>query len=215
MYYSFGDKHYRNSIKCPYCGKNANMVVDDPQPRLFDTAEIGDGSIKLERQPIEAYYRCSSILCDSEIADIELGRMRIGLPRPSWDEYFMDSAERLATRSTCDRLSVGAVLVKANRIVASGYNGSVSGLPHCDDVGHLYNEEGRCIRTVHAEMNILTDCAKRGVSADGGTVYVNHEPCENCAKHLAQAGIKKIVYKHDYPNKYNKEFLQDVEVVKY
>jgi dCMP deaminase len=215
MYYTLGDKHYHATIKCPYCERPADLQLDDPQADLFDTADMGD-SIKLERQPLDVYYLCSSkTFCGTRINDIELGRLHLGRPRPSWDEYFMDSAERLATRSTCDRLSVGAVLVKENRIVASGYNGSVSGQPHCDDVGHLKNEEGRCIRTIHAEMNVLLDCAKRGVSAEGGTIYVTHEPCEHCSKHLVQAGIKTVIFKEPYPNKYNREFVQGIEFLRY
>ena len=121
--------------------------------------------------------------------------------RQSWEEYFINIAELVATRSTCDRANVGCVLVKdeGHRIIASGYNGSISGNPHCDEIGHTIRD-GHCIATIHAEMNALLFCAKEGVPVEGCTVYVTHFPCLDCTKSLIQAGIKKIVYKHDYRN---------------
>lgn len=133
------------------------------------------------------------------------------MARISWDEYFMSLANEAAKRSTCDRLSVGCLLVRDKRVVGTGYNGSVSGREHCDDVGHLYNAEQRCIRTVHAEQNAIADCAKRGVATDGATAYVTHEPCENCTKLLLQAGVVRIVFRSAYENKYNQHFIGDVE----
>ncbi|WP_372588403.1 deoxycytidylate deaminase [Priestia megaterium] len=132
--------------------------------------------------------------------------------RKDWDEYFLEQTELVATRSTCDRLSVGCLLVKDNRIIATGYNGSISGAPHCDDVGHLMYENG-CKRTVHAEMNALLQCAKYGVSANGATAYCNHFPCPDCMKSLNQAGIKRIVYKHHYKHRYENKFHEGMEVV--
>ena len=131
--------------------------------------------------------------------------------RPSWDSYFMDMAVAAANMSTCDRLSVGCVLVKDKRVIATGFNGSVSGQPHCDEVGHLLSDEGRCIRTVHAEQNAILQCAKYGISSEGAYAYVTHEPCENCTKFLIQAGIKKVFFLHAYPNVYNKHFNQAIE----
>lgn len=121
--------------------------------------------------------------------------------RQSWEEYFINIAELVATRSTCDRANVGCVLVKdeGHRIIASGYNGSISGNPHCDEIGHTMRD-GHCIATIHAEMNALLYCAKEGVSVEGCSAYVTHFPCLDCTKSLIQAGIKKIVYKHDYRN---------------
>lgn len=115
--------------------------------------------------------------------------------------------------ATCDRLHVGCVLVKDNRIIATGFNGSISKHDHCDDVGHLYNGEGRCIRTIHAEQNAIIQCAKHGISTDGAVAYVTHQPCENCTKFLAQSGIKKVYYRHSYDNKYAKEFAKGVEMI--
>lgn len=121
--------------------------------------------------------------------------------RQSWDEYFINIAELVSTRSTCDRANVGCVLVRdeGHRIIATGYNGSISGNPHCDEIGHVMRD-GHCIATIHAEMNALLFCAKEGISAAGCSAYVTHFPCLDCAKSLIQAGIKKIVYKHDYKN---------------
>jgi len=130
--------------------------------------------------------------------------------RKSWDEYYLDIADKVATRSTCDRLSVGCVIVKNNRIISTGYNGSVSGKEHCDDVGHLYNDEGRCIRTIHAEQNALL-FAEREELKDA-TVYVSHQPCENCAKLLVQAGVSKVVFEYEYKNTDSDFFLDMIEV---
>lgn len=118
--------------------------------------------------------------------------------RKSWTSYFMEITEMVATRSTCDRAFVGCTLVnKDNRIVSTGYNGSVAGNPHCDDVGHVLRDD-HCIATIHAEMNALLYCAKEGISVKGATAYITHFPCLNCTKALIQAGIAKVVYKHDY-----------------
>jgi dCMP deaminase len=123
--------------------------------------------------------------------------------RKSWDEYFMDIAFMVAERSTCNKLRVGCVLAKDNRIISTGYNGSIRGHEHCTDVGCLLNDEGRCIRTIHAEQNAILLAL---TSAEGSTAYVTHEPCENCTKLLNQAGVKRIVYANPYKNKRNAEF---------
>ena len=117
--------------------------------------------------------------------------------RIPWNQYFMMQALVIAQRSTCDRALVGNVLVKDKRIIGTGYNGSVSGQPHCDDVGHQL-VDGHCVRTIHSEMNSLIQCARNGVSTDGTEIYVTHFPCYNCSKALVQAGIKKIYYYFDY-----------------
>jgi dCMP deaminase len=117
--------------------------------------------------------------------------------RLSWQDYFMANAELISKRSTCDRAFVGAVLVKDNRIIATGYNGGVAATANCNEVGHQM-DDGHCIRTVHAEMNALIQCAKEGISTNGTEIYVTHFPCINCTKALLQAGIKKITYKTAY-----------------
>jgi dCMP deaminase len=121
--------------------------------------------------------------------------------RPSWDDYFMSIAQIIATRGTCDRLRVGAVLVKNNRIISTGYNGAPPGLPHCDGpAGHLV-EEGHCIRTVHAEENcILQVAAIGGTSTQGSTIYSTHSPCYHCFKKLCVGGVKRVVVGQLYRN---------------
>jgi dCMP deaminase len=114
--------------------------------------------------------------------------------RPKWDDYFMSIAKIVATRSTCDRLRAGAVLVKNNRIISTGYNGAPPGLPHCDgEEGHKM-EEGHCIRTVHGEENCILQAAALGsVSTVGSTIYTTYSPCYHCFKKLVVGGVKRIV----------------------
>jgi dCMP deaminase len=119
--------------------------------------------------------------------------------RPSWDVYFMATAMLMATRSSCERLHVGCVIVSGgdqkNRIVAAGYNGFLPGAPH-----HSRVRDGHEQATVHAEQNAISDAARRGVSLEDATVYITHFPCINCAKILAAAGIRRIKYRKDYRN---------------
>ena len=119
--------------------------------------------------------------------------------RPSWDEYFMATAMLISTRSPCERLHVGCVVVsggdRKNRIVAAGYNGFLPGTPH---VSRL--REGHEQATVHAEQNAIADAARRGSSVEGCIAYVTHFPCINCAKILAAAGIAEVRYRRDYSN---------------
>lgn len=117
--------------------------------------------------------------------------------RIPWKQYFMLQALVISQRSTCNRALVGSVLVKDQRIIGTGYNGSVSGQPHCDDVGHQL-VDGHCVRTIHSEMNTLIQCAKNGVSTSDTEIFVTHFPCYNCTKCLLQAGVKKINYYYDY-----------------
>lgn len=132
--------------------------------------------------------------------------------RIPWNQYFMAQAVLLSLRSTCTRLEVGATLVKDRRIIAGGYNGAVSGDNHCIDHG-CYVVDGHCIRTIHAEMNALLQCAKLGISTDGAEIYVTHFPCLHCTKAILQAGIKKIYYLYDYHNDpYAIELIQKLGV---
>ena len=118
--------------------------------------------------------------------------------RLSWNEYFMRLAETVAMRGTCDRAYVGCVLVNSeNRIVSTGYNGSIKGNAHCDEIGHTMRD-GHCIATIHAEMNAILYCAKEGISVKDTICYVTHFPCLNCTKSLIQAGISKIYYHEAY-----------------
>ena len=120
--------------------------------------------------------------------------------RVSWDTYFMDIASLVSVRATCERLKVGSVVVKENKVISTGYNGSPLGEEHCIDVGCLM-DKGSCIRTIHSELNAIMNSVKNGVDIVGSVIYVTHFPCYNCAKHIVQAGIKEVVYKEDYRNK--------------
>ena len=119
--------------------------------------------------------------------------------RIPWDQYFLAQSLMLSMRSTCQRLMVGAVIVRDKRIISGGYNGSVSGEVHCLDEG-CYMEDGHCVRTIHAEMNALLQCAKFGVPTAGAEIYVSHFPCLQCSKAIIQAGISKIYYLYNYHN---------------
>jgi dCMP deaminase len=127
--------------------------------------------------------------------------------RASWDLYFMQIARQVATRATCDRKHVGAVIVRAKNILATGYNGSIGGLGHCDEEGHMM-EEGHCVRTIHAEANAVIQAAKNGVGIDGGSIYVTASPCWGCFKIIANAGLRKIVYGEFYRDQRIFEFAQ-------
>ncbi|WP_226037038.1 ComE operon protein 2 [Aquibacillus saliphilus] len=134
------------------------------------------------------------------------------MERISWDQYYMAQSHLLALRSTCERLMVGATIVRDKRIIAGGYNGSVSGSIHCIDEG-CYVIDGHCVRTIHAEMNSLLQCAKFGVATDGAEMYVTHFPCLQCCKSIIQAGIQTVYYANDYKNNpYAKELFSDAGI---
>ncbi|MHA1332325.1 MAG: deoxycytidylate deaminase, partial [Candidatus Hodarchaeales archaeon] len=114
-----------------------------------------------------------------------------------WEIYFMNIAKQVATRSTCDRKSIGAVIVRDKTILSTGYNGSIRGLAHCDEVGHMM-ENNHCVRTVHAEANAIAQAAKNGVSVDKAEIYITASPCWTCFKLLVNAGINKIYYGEFY-----------------
>ncbi|MCZ6794493.1 MAG: dCMP deaminase family protein [Planctomycetota bacterium] len=113
--------------------------------------------------------------------------------RAGWDEYFMRIAVEVAGRSTCDRKHVGAVIVRDRNILSTGYNGSIAGMPHCDDVGHLM-EGGHCIATIHAEANAIIQAAKNGVMINGASIYTTASPCWNCFKIVVNAGMRRIFF---------------------
>ena len=117
--------------------------------------------------------------------------------RADWDTYFMRIATVVASRSTCDRKHVGAVLVRDRMILSTGYNGSIRGMPHCDDVGHVL-ENGHCVATIHAETNAILQSARNGVRIEGSALYTTASPCWPCFKMIANAGIQRIVYGEFY-----------------
>ena len=120
--------------------------------------------------------------------------------RVSWKDYFMNIAREVATRSTCDRKHVGAVIVTEKTILSTGYNGSIKGLPHCDEVG-CEMVDGHCVRTTHAEANAIVQAAKNGIQINQSEIYVTASPCYDCFKLIANAGIKIIYYDEFYRDK--------------
>lgn len=126
--------------------------------------------------------------------------------RRSWDQYFMRIALLVADRATCSRAKIGAVIVKDKNIIATGYNGSPAGHPHCTDVGCLVyvsrnpdgEEEENCFRTIHAEINAIAQAAKHGVEINGADIYINASPCYHCLKTLMNTGIRRIFYLKPY-----------------
>jgi len=115
--------------------------------------------------------------------------------RLNWDEYFMSIAVLASQRSPCERLHVGSVVVKNNRLISMGYNGYISGAPHISRVQDNHEQS-----IIHSEVNALSDCAKRGVSLEGAKIYVTHYPCILCFRSLAACGIKEVVYLDNYNN---------------
>ncbi len=132
--------------------------------------------------------------------------------RPSWDEYFMAITRAVATRATCSRRSVGAVIVKDKRILATGYNGAPIGLRHCDhrDGGDL--RDGHCARSTHAEQNALVQAARHGIAIAGGTIYCTDHPCLTCAKLLINAGLQRVVYEASYPDELAAALLREAAI---
>ena len=139
--------------------------------------------------------------------------------RPSWDEYFLEMAQLVAKRSTCLRRSVGAVLVREKRILATGYNGAPSGLKHCFEIGCMRQrlkipsgERHELCRALHAEQNALIQSSLHGISVKGATLYATTQPCVICAKMLINAGIKEIVIAQGYPDKMAMDFLKAAKI---
>jgi dCMP deaminase len=163
--------------------------VSAPHPPALSTA-TDDPSLVLPGTPLAG---------DGFLAHVRELVARLPGGRPSWDEYFMAMALLISSRSPCERLHVGCVLVSGgehqNRLVAAGYNGFLPGAPHLSRV-----RDGHEQATVHAEQNAITDAARRGVSVNGATAYITHFPCVNCAKMLAAAGVRAIKYHLDYHN---------------
>ncbi len=148
-----------------------------------------------------------------------MNRRSEGKMRPSWDDYFMEIAETVATRSTCVRRRVGAILVKDKRILATGYNGVPSGIRHCAEMGCLREkleipsgERHELCRGLHAEQNAIIQCALHGVSLKGAVLYSTTQPCVLCSKMLINAGIKAIYFQGDYPDELSVSLLREAGV---
>lgn len=141
--------------------------------------------------------------------------------RPSWDEYFLNMAELVGSRGTCDRGRSGSVIVKDKRMLAAGYVGSPLGLPHCDQVGHqmhsVTHEDGsvtrHCVRTAHAEQNAINNAARVGVAVEGATIYCKMVPCYKCAQSIINSGIVRVIALNDYhASKESKIILKQAKV---
>jgi len=139
--------------------------------------------------------------------------------RPTWDEYFMQIARDVGTRSTCLRRHVSAVIVREKRILSTGYNGAPRGMPHCEDVGCLREQLGipsgqrqEICRGLHAEQNAIIQAALHGVSVDGATIYCTHQPCITCAKMIINSGIVRVVCANTYPDDFSRDMLEEASV---
>lgn len=141
------------------------------------------------------------------------------IERPLWNEYFMKIAELVASRSTCLRRKVGAIIVRDNQILSTGYNGAPKRVPHCADVGCLRakmnvpaGERHELCRGIHAEQNAIIQAAVNGVSVKGGTIYCTHQPCSICAKMIINAEIKNVYIADPYPDKLAESMFVDASV---
>ncbi len=139
--------------------------------------------------------------------------------RPSWDEYFATLAKQVSTRTTCMRRAVGAVIVKDNRILATGYNGVPAGMHHCAEVGCLRDQLGvpsgqrqEICRGLHAEQNAIIQAAKYGIDISGAKIYITTQPCITCAKMLINAGITEIIYANPYPDELSLGMLDEAGI---
>jgi dCMP deaminase len=146
------------------------------------------------------------------------------MDRPSWEEYFMEIAHLVAKRSTCLRRQVGAVMVKGKNILATGYNGTPSGITHCEQVGCLRRqlnvpsgERHELCRGLHAEQNAIIQAAKHGSNISGATLYCTNSPCVICSKMLINAGIRRIIFQEGYPDLLSMEMLEEsgIEVTEF
>ena len=140
-------------------------------------------------------------------------------PRPSWDAYFMEIARLVASRSTCLRRQVGAVIVKDKRILATGYNGAPAGLRHCAEVGCLRErlrvppgERHELCRAIHAEQNAIIQAATFGVPMFGASIYTTHFPCVLCAKMIINAGLVRLAYAQGYPDALSAQMLKEAKL---
>ncbi|MBI4978578.1 MAG: cytidine/deoxycytidylate deaminase family protein [Spirochaetes bacterium] len=140
--------------------------------------------------------------------------------RPDWNRYFIDIAVLVASRSTCMRRSVGAVIVREKRIIATGYNGAPAGLKHCEELGGCLRqklgipsgERHEICRATHAEQNAIIQAARHGTDIDGSDLYCTHQPCSLCAKMIINAGIKRIFFVEGYPDEFALSFLKEAGI---
>jgi len=139
--------------------------------------------------------------------------------RPSWDEYFLEIADLVSSRSTCLRRQIGAVFVREKRVLTTGYNGAPGGLKHCEEVGCIREREGipsgerhELCRGIHAEQNAILQAAQFGISLRDSVLYCTNQPCVLCAKMLINTGVKRIVVRDGYPDKLSQQMLEEAGV---
>ena len=131
--------------------------------------------------------------------------------RVSWEIYFMNIAKEVGTRSTCNRKHVGAVIVRGKTILATGYNGSIRGLAHCDQAGHEMDNT-HCVRTIHAEANAIVQSARHGVRIEDSEIYITASPCYDCFKMIANVGIRKIYFGEFYRDERIMEHAKELNI---
>lgn len=186
--------------------ENEEMQNNDPNKQnISKCIELADYYIENNGTFQQLYDQIDRVLKEikSRVNSKEQGQI---YHRPSWDEYFIEVMNTVATRATCDRGRAGCVIVKDKRILVTGYVGAPSGLPHCDEVGHLFrkviHEDGsitqHCVRTVHAEQNAIAQAARFGIPLNGSTLYVKMTPCRSCAMLIINSGIKRVVCEYRY-----------------
>jgi len=129
--------------------------------------------------------------------------------RDSWDIYFLKIAHQIATRATCDRKHVGSLIVRNKAILATGYNGSIRGMAHCDDAGHMMRDS-HCVRTIHSEANALVQAARNGARVEGAIIYCTAFPCWECFKLITNSGIQEIVYDEPYRTEYSYTLVSQI-----
>jgi len=131
--------------------------------------------------------------------------------RVSWEVYFMNIAKEVGTRATCNRKHVGAVIVRGKTILATGYNGSIRGLAHCDEAGHEMDNT-HCVRTIHAEANAIVQSARHGVRIEDSEIYITASPCYDCFKMIANVGIRKIYFGEFYRDERIMEHAKELDI---
>ena len=131
--------------------------------------------------------------------------------RVSWEMYFMNIAKEVGTRSTCSRKHIGAVIVRGKTILATGYNGSIRGLAHCDEAGHEMDNT-HCVRTIHAEANAIVQSARHGVRIEDSEIYITASPCYDCFKMIANVGIRKIYFGEFYRDERILEHAKELNI---
>lgn len=203
-------EYWLNDGRCGYCADAVNGRKNSPIDIVKETGCLWF----CIKHSTHRYWRVGYDNIDTWRKDGVCGYCADETPkpmRPSIDQYFMTIAHAVATRATCPRASVGAVLYRDGYQVACGFNGSPHGLPHCTEAGCLMID-GHCMRAVHAEINAIVHAARLGVSTEGCTLAVTHYPCLPCALPLINAGIVRVVYANEYRRSHALQFFVDAGV---